>query len=242
MSVEDLASNILDTPEHFRSSCTNDCQVSIQRLKAMTIKTCPELVYGQTRNQRQEAGIPFSLYEWGEMIFSDTGSLASAEKACGWNQKEPSCGLVFAQLNRPAWISQSDIDAHEFEQVVRGALEALPPDNPANSIDYPVCSPCIWQQFAGAEYWPKNLASLQGDKEVHEWMYTLRMLSDACAARGVEFDNSELTKVKTAAFKRVAGAILRESYQHCMADKTKPGGLFKKVDYKVQSPAVNLRT
>lgn len=241
LSIGDLTSSILDTPEHVRSRCTSDCQVSVQRLKAMTVKTCPELVYGQLRHRKQESKIPFSLYEWREMIFSEAGSLAFAEKACGWQQKEPSCSTVFAQLNRPSWITQSEIDAHEFERVVRVALKSLPPDNPTNSMEHPICSPCVWQQFAGAEYWPKNLASLEGDKEVHEWMHTLRMLSDACAARGVAFDNSELTKVKTAAFRRVAGGILRESYQRCMADKTKPGGLFKKFDYRKQSPAINLR-
>lgn len=241
LSIEDLASTILDTPEHFRSSCTNDCQVTIQRLKAMTIKTCPDLVYDQKQHRTQESEIPFSLYEWREMIFSEAGSLAAAEKACGWNQKEPSCGMVFAQFKRPSWITQPDIDAHEFEQAVRVALKTLPPENPTNSIEYSVCSPCVWQQFAGVEYWPKNLASLKRDKEIHEWMYTLRMLSDTCAARGVIFDESELTRAKTAAFKRVAGGILRESYQRCMTDKAKPGGLFKNFDYKVQSPAIDLR-
>ena len=68
----------------------------------------------------------------------------------------------------------------------------------------------------------------------------MRMLSDACAARSVDFDNSELTRVKTAAFERVARGIVRESYQRCMADRSKPGGLFKKFDYKEQSPAINL--
>lgn len=267
LSIEDLASNILDTPEHLRSSCTNDCQVSIQRLKVMTIKTWPELVYHQKHYRTQESEIPFSLYEWGEMIFSNTGYLASTEKACGWRQKEPTCGEVFTQFNRPSWITGLDIDAHEFQQAVRVAVKALPPaipttasmvDSMANSeeptndeqemfrkqkagIEYSVCSPCVWNQFAGAEYWPKNLASLSGDKETHQWMHTLRMLSDACAARGVEFEKSELTKVNTAAFERVARRIVRESYQHCMADRSKPGGVFKKFDHKKQSPAINLR-
>ena len=58
LSVEDLASNILDTPEHFRSSCTTDCQVSIQRLKVMIIKTCPELVYPAELSDTSE-GDPF---------------------------------------------------------------------------------------------------------------------------------------------------------------------------------------
>ena len=267
LSIEDLASNILDTPEHFRSSCTKDCQVSIQRLKVMTIKTCPELIYHQKHHRTQEREIPFSLYEWGEMIFSDAGSLASAEKACGWNQKEPTCGMVFAQFSKPSWITQADIDAHEFEQAVRVAVKNLLPAIPTTAsivdlvahsdeptkdeqelfrkqkadIEYSVCSSCVWEQFAGAEYWPKNLASLRGDKEIYEWMYTLRMLSDTCAARGVEFDNSELTRVKTAAFKRVARDFLKESYQRCMADSSKPDGLFKKFDYSKQTPAINLR-
>lgn len=269
LPIEDLASNILDTPEHFHSSCTNDCHVSIQRLKVMTIKTCPELVYHQKTHRTQESEIPFSLYEWGEMIFSDAGSLASAENACGWNiRKEPTCGMVFTQLNRPSWITQPVIDAHEFQQAVRVAVKALLPaipttasilDSIANSdepskdeqegfrkqkekIQYSVCSPCVWQQFTGPGYWQKNLASLKDDKEIDEWMYTLRMLSDACAARGVEFDNSELARVETTAFERVARKILKESYQRCMADSSKPGGLFKKFDYKKQSPAINLRS
>lgn len=44
LTIKDLASNILDTPEHIRSCCTNDCQVSIQRLRLMTFQACPELV------------------------------------------------------------------------------------------------------------------------------------------------------------------------------------------------------
>ena len=265
LSIEHLASNILDTPEHFRSSCTNDCQVSIRRLRGMTIKACPELVYDQKRYRTQEREIPFSLYEWGEMIFSDSGSLASAESACGWDQEETSCGMVFAQFNRPSWITQPDIDAHEFEQAVRVALKTLLPAIPPTAsivnsklnseeptkdeqqrfskqeenIGYSVCSPCVWQQFAGAEYWPKNLASLRGDQEIHEWMYTLRMLLDARAARGVEFD---LTRVKMAELERVAKRIVRESYQRCIADRSRQGGLFDKFDYKKQSPALNLRS
>ena len=122
------------------------------------------------------------------MIFSDAGSLASTEKACGWRQKEPTCSEVYAQFNRPSWITGRDIDAHEFQQAVRVAVKPLLPTIPttasivnsmANSeeptkdeqevfrereanIEYSVCSICVWQQFAGAEYWPKNLASLKG--------------------------------------------------------------------------------
>lgn len=234
----------------------------------MTIKACPGLVYDQKRYRTQEREIPFSLYEWGEMIFSNAGSLTSAENACGWNRKEPSCGMVFSQFNRPSWITQPNIDAHEFEQAVRVALKTLLPaipttlsivDSKTNSeeptkdeqdrfskqkenIEYSVCSPCVWQQFASAEYWRKNSASLRGDKEIHEWMYMLRMLFDACAARGVEFEKSELTEVKTAAFERLAKKFVRESYQRCMADRSRPGGLFDKFDYKKQSPALNLRS
>lgn len=84
LSIEDLVSNILDNPEHFRSSCTSHCQASIQRLRFMTFEACPELLADQKRVRTLKGGNPFSLYEWRELIFSDTGSLALAENACGW--------------------------------------------------------------------------------------------------------------------------------------------------------------
>ncbi|KAF6229491.1 hypothetical protein HO173_011531 [Letharia columbiana] len=82
LSIEDLVSNILDNPEHFRSSCTSHCQASIQRLRFMTFEACPELLADQKRVRTLKGGNPFSLYEWRELIFSDTGSLALAENAC----------------------------------------------------------------------------------------------------------------------------------------------------------------
>ena len=42
LSIEDLATNILD--EHFQSSCTNDCEASIQRLELKTYRACSELI------------------------------------------------------------------------------------------------------------------------------------------------------------------------------------------------------
>ena len=97
LSLEDLASNILDTPEQSRSNCTNHCKASIQILRFKTEVAYPKLVsdwkggwilklisvWKSGWTPRTE--VPFSLYEWREMIFSEHGSLARAEEACGWN-------------------------------------------------------------------------------------------------------------------------------------------------------------
>lgn len=90
LSNDDLASNILDTPEHLHSSCTNHCQYSMQRLRLMTFKACPQLVSDQTPCRTPGSEVPFSLYEWREMIFSDSGSLTTADKACGWETNNTS--------------------------------------------------------------------------------------------------------------------------------------------------------
>ncbi len=246
LSIEDLASNVLDTPENFQSSCTNDCETSIQRLKLKTYRACPEFVSDGKYYRTQHKEFPFSLYEWREMIFSKSGSLASADKACGWNQADPSCGMVFAQFNRPTWITQTEIDAHEFEQAVRVALETRLPalstnasvwdpetnsedetkdrksvsDDRTKSMEYSVCSPCVWQQFAGPEYWPTNLASLKSEKEVGDWARTMRMLYDACAARDVFFNKSEISKINRAVVERLVGRSIRASIKTCKAGLT----------------------
>ncbi|KAM0799819.1 hypothetical protein BDR22DRAFT_890097 [Usnea florida] len=85
LSKQDLASNILDTPEHSRSSCTNHCKASIQRLRVKTHEACPKLTSDWKGGWTLRTGVPFSLYEWRNMIFSKHGSLARAEEACGWN-------------------------------------------------------------------------------------------------------------------------------------------------------------
>ena len=233
LSIEDLASNVLDTPEHFRMSCTNDCRASIRRLRFKTFEACPELVSGRKRYRTPNGRMPFSLYDWREMIFSDSGSLESAENACGWNQENQSCDTVFAQLNMSSWITRTNIDAHKFERAVRVALATRPPrlstnvpvwesttdpDEPSKAeqigmsertenIEHTVCSPCVWQQFAGAEYWPKNLASLTGEKEISDWVRTMRILYDACAARAVTFDRSELQKITMAVLERIRNEV-----------------------------------
>ena len=85
LSLQDLASNILDTPGHSRSSCTDHCKASIQRLRIKTHDACPKLISEWKGGWTLRTELPFSLYEWREMIFSEHGSLARAEEACGWN-------------------------------------------------------------------------------------------------------------------------------------------------------------
>ena len=85
LSKHELASNIFDTSEHFRSCCTNHCKASIQRLRVKTQNACPKLISDWKGGWTLRTDLPFSLYEWREMIFSEYGSLARAEEACGWN-------------------------------------------------------------------------------------------------------------------------------------------------------------
>ena len=143
--------------------------------------------------------------------------------------------MVFTQFNRPSWITQTDIDAQEFEQAVRVALETRLPKVSTDAsisqsamnaedhtkdellgfnerkkiLEYSVCSPCVWEQSAGPGYWPTNLVSLRNEKEVGDWEWTMRTLYEACAARTVTFETSELYKVNRAVLDRLVGKSIR---------------------------------
>lgn len=80
-----------------------------------------------------------------------------------------------------------------------------------------VCNRCVWQQITGAEYWPQNSASMQGEKEVTDWTHTLRMLHEIGTARNVELEISESKKIVKAVLEKLASGTTVESYQQCMA-------------------------